>query len=215
MFNNTYYVNNIGPFVADDIYLDLLSDGYRLRLFKRMQALKKKERQKLRDDERNYQLNLANELRLKSDREIIKQHITTEVALDMARNYDYHEIMTHYFLGMDDKGRPFDIDRYGIPYYLNFETLQYKYYGPSELTDDVLKYSDAKRKRLGLKSLKETPMKNWIYGETIDNSPYNMDNVFKDEIEIRSRLDQYRDTVVATERMFGSGSKKYDIDYEF
>lgn len=58
-------------------------------------------------------------------------------------------------------------------------------------------------------------MKNWIYGETIDNSPYNMDNVFKDEIEIRSRLDQYRDTVVATERMFGSGSKKYDIDYEF
>ena len=127
MFNNTYYVNNIGPFVADDIYLDLLSDGYRLRLFKRMQALKKKERQKLRDDERNYQLNLANELRLKSDREIIKQHITTEVALDMARNYDYHEIMTHYFLGMDDKGRPFDIDRYGIPYYLNFETLQYKY----------------------------------------------------------------------------------------
>ena len=215
MFNNTYYVNNIGPFVADDIYLDLLSDGYRLRLFKRMQALKKKERQKLRDDERNHQLALATDLRLKSDREIIKQHITTEVALDMARNYDYHEIMTHYFLGMDDNGRPFDIDRYGIPYYLNFETLQYKYYGPSDLTEGVLKYSDAKRKRLGLKSLKETSMKNWIYGETIDNSPYNMDNVFKDEIEIRSRLNQYRATEVATEQMFGSGSKKYDIDYEF
>ena len=187
MFNNSYYINNIGPLVSDDVYMDLMADGYRLRLFKRMIALKKKDREKLRDEERKLQLELAVKARLESDKEIIKNHILTEVRLDMAKNYDYHEIMTHYFLGLDDKERPFDIDRYGIPYYLDLETLQYKYYVPTELNERVLKYSDAKRKRLGLPSLVKTPLKNWVYGETLDNSPYNMDNILKDEIEIRSR----------------------------
>ena len=47
MFNNSYYINNIGPLVSDDVYMDLMSDGYRLRLFKRMISLKKKDREKL------------------------------------------------------------------------------------------------------------------------------------------------------------------------
>lgn len=218
MFNNSYYINNIGPLVSDDVYMDLMSDGYRLRLFKRMISLKKKDREKLRDEERKLQLELAVKARLESDKEIIKNHILTEVRLDMAKNYDYHEIMTHYFLGLDDKERPFDIDRYGIPYYLDLETLQYKYYVPTELNARVLKYSDAKRKRLGLPSLVKTPLKNWVYGETLDNSPYNMDNILKDEIEIRSRLDQYRDTVTVTNQYFENEStslKSVDFEYEF
>lgn len=218
MFNNSYYINNIGPLVSDDVYMDLMSDGYRLRLFKRMIALKKKDREKLRDEERKLQLELAVKARLESDKEIIKNHILTEVRLDMAKNYDYHEIMTHYFLGLDDKERPFDIDRYGIPYYLDLETLQYKYYVPTELNERVLKYSDAKRKRLGLPSLVKTPLKNWVYGETLDNSPYNMDNILKDEIEIRSRLDQYRDTVTVTNQYFENeftSSKSVDFEYDF
>ena len=218
MFNNSYYINNIGPLVSDDVYMDLMSDGYRLRLFKRMISLKKKDREKLRDEERKLQLELVVKARLESDKEIIKNHILTEVRLDMAKNYDYHEIMTHYFLGLDDKERPFDIDRYGIPYYLDLETLQYKYYVPTELNARVLKYSDAKRKRLGLPSLVKTPLKNWVYGETLDNSPYNMDNILKDEIEIRSRLDQYRDTVTVTNQYFENEStslKSVDFEYEF
>ena len=218
MFNNSYYVNNIGPLISDELYINLMSDNYRLRLFKRMIALKKKDREKLREDERKYQMNLAIKARLESDREIIKNHILTEVRLDMAKNYDYHEIMTHYFLGLDDNERPFDIDRYGIPYYLDLETLQYKYYLPTELNDRVLKYSDAKRKRLGLPSLIKTPLKNWVYGETIDNSPYNMDNILKDEIEIRSRLDQYRDSVTVKNQYFENeltSSKTVDFEYDF
>ena len=218
MFNNSYYVNNIGPLVSDNVYMDLISNNYRLRLFKRMIALKKKDREKLRDEERKYQLDLAIKARLESDKEIIKNHILTEVRLDMAKNYDYHEIMTHYFLGLDNDERPFDLDRYGIPYYLDLETLQYKYYLPTELNDCVLKYSDAKRKRLSLPSLIKTPLKYWVYGETLDISPYNMDNILKDEIEIRSRLDQYRDSLTVKNQYFENefkASKNVDFEYDF
>ena len=81
-----------------------------------------------------------------------------------------------------------------------------------------MKYSDAKRKRLGLPSLIKTSLKNWVYGETIDNSPYNMDNILKDEIEIRSRLDQYRDSVTVKNRYFENesvSSKSVDFDCDF
>ena len=83
----------------------------------------------------------------------------------------------------------------------------------------MLKYSDAKRKRLGLPSLVKTPLKNWVYGETLDNSPYNMDNILKDEVEIRSRLGQYRDTVTVTNQYFEnestSSSRSVDFEYDF
>ena len=61
-------------------------------------------------------------------------------------------------------------------------------------------------------------MKNWVYGETLDNSPYNMDNILKDEIEIRSRLDQYRDSVTVKNRYLENesvSSKSVDFDYDF
>lgn len=215
MFNNNYYVNNIGPVVSDEFYLNFVLDGYKKRAFRRMMALKEEDRKKFKKDEYEYQLNLAKKSRFKSDKEIITNHIFNKVRLDMAINYDYHEIMTHYFLGLDEKERPFDIDRYGIPYYLDLETLNYKYYKPSDFDDRVLKYSDAKRKRLGLQSLVKTPLKNWIYGETIDNSPYNMDNIFKDEIEIRSRLDQYKDTIAFKDQFFSKPNKNFDFECDY
>ena len=45
-----------------------------------------------------------------------------------------------------------------------------------------------------------------------------MDNILKDEIEIRSRLDQYRDTVTVTNQYFENeitSSKSVDFDYDF
>ena len=45
-----------------------------------------------------------------------------------------------------------------------------------------------------------------------------MDNILKDEIEIRSRLDQYRDSVTVKNRYLENesvSSKSVDFDYDF
>lgn len=130
--------------------------------------------------------------RRRSDQELIRKRALEQVRLGTLKNYDYHEMMTHYFLGIDSKGRPFDVDSYGVPYYLNIDKLSYLYYDMDTVDDDVLKYSDAKRKRLGLKSIAEIPESSWVYGEMIDNNPRNLQGVLDQEAEIKAQMEAYR-----------------------
>lgn len=182
---------------------------------------KSKEKKKQAEDELNAQRQKlileAQRKRLESDAELIKKRAKEQVRASILRNYDYHEMMTHYFLGIDSNDRPFDLDKYGIPYYLDTDTLSYLYYTHEDMDDKALSYSDAKRKRLGLKSVMEIPKSAWVYGETIDNSPGNMHNILEEESKIRESLEQYKAVVEMNSKLnnidFGSASKK-DRDFD-
>jgi hypothetical protein len=157
----------------------------------------------------------AQRKRLESDRELIKKRAKEQVRVSILRDYNYHEMMTHYFLGVDAKDRPFDIDKYGIPYYLDTESLSYLYYTKEDMDDLALTYSDSKRKRLGLKSIMDIPTSNWVFGETIDNSPSNMHNILAEETKIRENLEQYKSIVDAKSKMMDINLDKNNKDDDF
>lgn len=190
-----------GPSVSSQVMAGVIGGvtGYQVAKYKREKT--KKEREEELERQRKEAIRTAQAERLKSDRELIKKRALEQVRVETLRNYNYHEMMTHYFLGVDAKGRPFDIDKYGIPYYLDIDTLSYNYYSKDDMDPAALDYSDAKRQRLGLKSLNELPMTSWVYGETIDNNPRNLDNILAEEAQIKSQLEQYKATMQAREQM--------------
>lgn len=179
--------------------------GYKMSQRKRQQSEREKEEEL--EQERKKLLQQAQAERLKTDRELIKKRALEQVRMETLRNYDYHEMMTHYFLGVDHMERPFDIDRYGVPYYLDLESLTYNYYSSSNMDEIVLEYSDAKRQRLGLPSLSVLPMQDWVYGETINNNPRNLQNVLKDEALIKAQLDEYKAVMIAKEQFLNDEKK--------
>lgn len=200
-----------GPSIASQVMVGMLGGVAGYQIAKNRREKSKKERDEELERERKDAIRRAQVERLKSDRELIKKRALEQVRVDTLRNYNYHEMMTHYFLGIDAKGRPFDIDKYGIPYYLDVETLSYNYYSKDDMDLKALDYSDAKRQRLGLTSLDKLPMSSWVYGETIDNNPRNLDNILAEEAQIKSQLEQYKATMQAREQLIRD-AEQVDIE---
>lgn len=190
-----------GPSISSQITAGVIGGIAGYQISKRKCEQSKRENEEELDRQRKEALRKAQAQRLESDRELIKKRALEQVRIETLRNYDYHEMMTHYFLGIDAKGRPFDIDKYGVPYYLDTDELSYTYYSKNDMDEIALTYSDAKRQRLGLKSLMDLPMSSWVYGETINNNPRNMDNVLAEEAQIKAQLEQYKAAVEAKEQI--------------
>lgn len=182
-----------GPSVGSQIVAGVLGGISGYQMAKRRREKSKKEREAELERQRKAAIRQAQAERLKSDRELIKKRATEQVRMELVRNYDYHEMMTHYFLGIDEHGRPFDIDRFGVPYYLDTDSLAYAYYTPENVDPKALEYSDAKRQRLGLASLSKLPASKWVTANIVDNHPRNLDNILADEAKIRAYLVELRE----------------------
>lgn len=214
-----------GPSVTSQIVAGVLGGVAGYQMSKRKHDKSKKEKDEELERQRKEAIRQAQAKRLESDRELIRKRALEQVRIETLRNYNYHEMMTHYFLGIDSKGRPFDVDKYGIPYYLDTDSLAYTYYSKDNMDSHALDYSDAKRQRLGLPSLNTLPMSSWVYGETIDNNPRNIENILAEEAQIKAQLEQYKATMQAREQMVKdaeqsiSESKKRqkddDVEYGF
>ena len=190
-----------GPSISSQVMAGVIGGVAGYQLAKRHREKSKREKEDELEQQRLAEIRRAQSERLKSDRELIKKRAIEQVRLETVRNYDYHEMMTHYFLGIDAHDRPFDIDKYGIPYYLDVDTLSYNYYTKDTLDPIAMTYSDAKRQRLGLRSLADLPMSSWVYGETINNNPRNLDNILAEEAQIKAQLEQYRAAVEVKEQL--------------
>ena len=44
-------------------------------------------------------------------------------------------------------------------------------------------------------------MSSWVYGETINNNPRNLDNILAEEAQIKAQLEQYRAAVEVKEQL--------------